>query len=71
MKDDHSTDDEQVPHDMITLLPLGDVRYESVECPGYIDAIKSYDKEGAYHPLSKEGFPMFDVYLDEDGNIIT
>jgi hypothetical protein len=46
-------------------------RFESSECPGYIDAIKSYDKEGAYHPLGKEGFPVFDVYLDEDGNIIT
>jgi hypothetical protein len=71
MKDDLFTDEEQVPYDMVTLLPLRDARFESSECPGYIDAIKSYDKEGAYHPLGKEGFPVFDVYLDEDGNIIT
>jgi hypothetical protein len=70
MKDDQIPDDGQLLFDMITLLPLGDARYESSECPGYIDAIKSYDKEGAYHPLNKKGFPLFDVYLDEDGNRI-
>lgn len=56
--------------DIIEILPAGEKKYESAEEPGFIEAIRSLDHRGYYHPRDKEGFPIFDVLLDKNGSIV-
>ena len=55
--------------DILELIPAGEKRYESAEDPGFIEALRAIDHPEYYHPLDKEGFPIFDVLLDKDGKL--
>ena len=55
--------------DILELLPAGEKQYESPEDPGFIEALNSIDHPEYYHPLDKEGFPIFDVLLDKNGKL--
>ena len=56
-------------YDVIEFIPAGEKQYESAEDPGFIEAIRSLDHPGYYHPRDKESWPIFDILLDKDGKL--
>ncbi len=56
--------------DCLNYLPVGDKRYESSNHPGWIATIRSPFDLGFFHPLDKQGRPLLNVVLNNEGSVV-